>query len=272
MSKKLDMEISKQITQLYDQGFNGPCIAKKLNIGETTVYKYLKNAGTIPMVLIKNRIRNRIGLFTPIQDKEIACLYLKEKLGLKKIAGFYNCCPDAIKNALKREKVIIKSRGNKYRDFTQNETDDIIKRYNQGESQSSIAKSFNAHQTTISGHLANHGIKSRRKIARGRNHGMWKNGIITVSGYHYVRYLENDRFKSMVQRSGYVAEHRIVMAKKLGRPLLPHETVHHIDGDKLNNDPENLELHQTRHGNGFVCRCADCGSTNIVFDNIKSDT
>ena len=37
-------------------------------------------------------------------------------------------------------------------------------------------------------------------------------------------------------------EHRQVMEQKLGRPLLPGEVVHHIDGDPHNNAPENLML------------------------------
>jgi hypothetical protein len=37
-------------------------------------------------------------------------------------------------------------------------------------------------------------------------------------------------------------EHRIVMEEHLGRELLSTETVHHIDGDRLNNSLENLEL------------------------------
>lgn len=37
-----------------------------------------------------------------------------------------------------------------------------------------------------------------------------------------------------------VRVHRHVAAELLGRPLFPGEVVHHIDGDSLNNAPENL--------------------------------
>jgi hypothetical protein len=37
-------------------------------------------------------------------------------------------------------------------------------------------------------------------------------------------------------------EHRAVAEQKLGRPLKRGEIVHHIDGDYLNNDPDNLAV------------------------------
>lgn len=64
------------------------------------------------------------------------------------------------------------------------------------------------------------------------------------SGYRhpdgYIRLWKPDHPNA--SRSGQILEHTMVMSEMLGRPLLKGEQVHHRNGNRSDNRPENLEL------------------------------
>lgn len=65
---------------------------------------------------------------------------------------------------------------------------------------------------------------------------------LTNRGYVWIRLPPEDPMTVMNEATGHVVEHRLVMARHLGRPLLSTEVVHHRNHNLTDNRLQNLRL------------------------------
>lgn len=98
-------------------------------------------------------------------------------------------------------------------------------------------------------------MEERQKRANSLK-GRINTGRIVVNGYVLVKLFSDNLFHLMTNKQGYVMEHRLVMAKHIGRCLQAWEIVHHKNGLKDDNRFDNLELtlrgsHHRQHGKGY---------------------
>jgi hypothetical protein len=108
-------------------------------------------------------------------------------------------------------------------------------------------------------------IDTRKQITK-EKHPMWKGGRrVSAHGYIEIHLPGHHR----ARKNGYVFEHILVAEKKIGRQLAPGEDVHHINKNKQDNSPGNLDVlsksdHSALHGaekekTGEIITCSVCG-------------
>lgn len=109
--------------------------------------------------------------------------------------------------------------------------------------------------------IKNHHFRIFTPRGKMHKHPAWKGGRLKHNGYIYIRQPNHPN----AGKFGYISEQRLVMETHIKRYLNNNEIVHHIDGNRKNNNTNNLiiltrNIHQSFHmkerprkGKWFIC-------------------
>lgn len=259
-----DEQTKADVISRYQNGESIESLAKSYVTSETNIRDTLKEANVD--ITFKGGRHNR-----KFDDQKLKVLVEKYQAGssLRTLAKEYNVSVGTVRNSLLRAG--IQTRESARPDFwTEERLEELKILYGYGMSQRDIALYWHISQTAVSRKLISLGVISVNGPQRGEYNHQWKGGRIRRTG-GYIGILVTEDDAHLAPMGYYYPEHRLVMARHLNRPLRNTETVHHIDGNRQNNDINNLQLRQGQHGNHIVMVCGDCGSFNLNATPIADD-
>lgn len=254
MAATTSEERQAEILRLWAEGRQGTrLIGERVGVSQSAVQRILRRNGVF---IAAEEARQRKRRTTPEQDAEIVRRYLAGESAVDLAAEYGFMTHVSVTQRVRDAGQAIRPVGGRPKPFTTEQADQILRLHDSGWSQERIAWELKTQQRRISKWLLSQGRRSREVQRRPR--------VKMSNGYYGVMIDDNDLlFADMAAKNRYILEHRLVVARALGRPLLKTETVHHINGDKSDNRLENLQLRQGRHGKGARFACLDCGSHNV---------
>lgn len=261
MAKLKNPDVSDdEIVAAYQRCLSAYKVADDLQVSSKRVYRVLGKAGISASGL--QHYREKAERYSRETQAEIAELY-RSGMTTTELSRRFGGSVSSITQAIIRSGGSLDLAGHRKgrrKRVTEEDAQAMRVLYESGMSQDSIGGVLGSSQAVVSRVLREMGVSIRGdRAGRGRYQG----GRMKSGPYVRVLVAVDSPFAAMRDRSGYVLEHRLVMAQALGRPLLDSETVHHINGDHADNRIENLQLRQGKHGRGVVMCCLECGSRRI---------
>lgn len=229
-------------------------LTKKYNYSLTTIYKTLRDLGVSFDSYNSKFSRDDELVIKSLYDNGFQHKYIRMLFN-------NNITNSTIRRIVRKYDGDIKERGNKIYVNDEN-IDKIREMIEQGVTQEEIAVNLNLPRHKITDIATS--FKFVRKIfAKNKKRNLSRKDMYTK-----ISLDKDDPYFCMTGKTGYVHEHRYVMAKHLNRPLKTREQVHHKNGNRRDNRLENLQLRLLPHGPGHCCKCLDCGSLNVSYVEI----
>ena len=180
--------------------------------------------------------------------------YIVEKLSINKTAKIIGCNPYIIWWYLRKYNIHRRSISDANKERFKNPANHPMYGKHQSESAKKKISEFQRGRKRSEGFRKNLSVKRK-----GKNNPAWRGGK-TKTTWGYILIKKPDH--PYANNHNYVPEHRLKVEEALGRYLTPKEVVHHIDGNKQNNDISNLMV--------FCCNSAHHRFHNNP-DNVKPE-